>query len=163
MVKNFVKRYLSWNSHAWHVTLEVDVLYLTENLYSQLYQHAHEVLQHYNGHDLFVKLCVLPGNDPRHYGEPAAGEVGVILPGEEHQGDYHDIILYLHPQYWHDSINGKKHLKLKCINEGHPAYVPMHYVLLFPQGEPGWCQGLQIPESPCKVTLLQYTAFRIHL
>lgn len=109
-----------------------------------------------------VKLCVLPGNDPRRYNEPTADEVGVILPGEEHQGDYRDIILHLRPQYWHDSVDGKKHLKLERINEGHPAYVPMHYVLLFPRGEPGWYQGLQIPESPCKVTLLQYTAFRIH-
>ena len=109
----------------------------TENSYSQLYQHVHEVLQHYNGHDLFVKLCVLPGNNPRRYNEPTADEVGVILPGEEHQGDYHDIILHLRPQYWHDSVDGKKHLKLEHINEGHPAYVPMQYVLLFPQGEPG--------------------------
>ena len=121
-----------------------------ETIYSQLYQHAHEVLKHYNGSDLSIKLCVLPGNDPCRYNEPTADEVGVILPGEEHQGDYCDIILHLHPQYWGDSVSGKKHLKLENINEGHPAYVPMHHVLLFLQGEPGWYEGLQIPESPCK-------------
>jgi hypothetical protein len=133
-----------------------------ENSYSRLYQHAYEVLKHYNGSDLFVRLCVLPGNDPRRYNEPTADEVGVILPGDDHQGDYRDIILHLRPQYWDDSVKGKTQLKLERISEGHPAYVPLHYVLFFPRGEPGWYQGLRIPESPRQVTLLQYTAFRIH-
>jgi hypothetical protein len=31
---------------------------------------------------------------------------------------------------------------LERINEGHPAYLPLHYVLLFSYGELGWHEGL---------------------
>ena len=126
--------------------------------YSQVYQHAYEVLRHYDGPDHYVKLCVLPGNDPRRYNTPTADEVAVVLPGDNAtKGDYRDILLHLRPQYYDDG-----HLKLQRINEGHPAYVPLHYVLLFPRGEPGWYQGMHVRNNPRSVTLLQYTAFRIH-
>ncbi|CAG8614963.1 6624_t:CDS:2 [Gigaspora rosea] len=32
---------------------------------------------------------------------------------------------------------------LECIHEGHPAYLPLHYVLLFPYSELGWHSELQ--------------------
>lgn len=37
--------------------LKLQRMLSTENSYSQLYQHAHEVLQHYNGHDLCKTVC----------------------------------------------------------------------------------------------------------
>ena len=52
------------------------------NAYTPIYQHAHEVLRMYDAPDYTVKLCVVPGNDPRRYNLPTADEVGVILPGE---------------------------------------------------------------------------------
>ena len=126
--------------------------------YSHLYQHAYEVLQQYDNPDCYMKLCVLPGNDPRRYNVPTADEVAVVLPGDNAiKGDYRDIILHLRPEYYDGH-----HLRLQRINEGHPAYVPLHYVLLFPHGEPGWYQGMRVPNNPRPVTLLQYTSFRIH-
>ena len=35
------------------------------NTYNSLYQHAYEILERYDAPDYSIKLCVLPGNDPR--------------------------------------------------------------------------------------------------
>jgi hypothetical protein len=135
----------------------------SHNAYSPLYQHAYEILTMYDAPDYSIKLCVLPGNDPRRYNLPTADEVGVVLPGDDRfPGDYRDIVLHLRPQYYHDPRDGRDHLQLSRINEGHAAYSPLHYVLLFPYGEAGWYQGLKIPGNPRRITLLQYTAYRIH-
>jgi len=133
------------------------------NAYHPLYQHAYEILQQYDSPDYGIKLCVLPENDPRRYNLPTADEVGVIIPGENsYAGDYRDIILHLRPQYYHSQRDNKDHLKLQRINEGHAAYTPLHYVVLFPYGEAGWYQGLKVPGNPRRITLLQHTAYRIH-
>ena len=93
---------------------------------------------------------------------PTADEVGVILPGDSTtQGDYHDIVLHLRPEYYRNPADNHDHLRLQCINEGHVAYAPLHYVLFFPYGEPGWYSGLQRPTSSKWITLLQYTAYHI--
>jgi hypothetical protein len=133
------------------------------NAYTPIYQHAHEILQRYDAPDYTVKLCVVPGNDPRRYNLPTANEVGVILPGEDiFQGDRRDIILHLRPQYYYNEHDNSDHLQLQRISEGHAAYAPLHYVLFFPFGEPGWYYELRIPNNPRRITLLQYTAYRLH-
>lgn len=43
----------------------------------------------------------------------------------------HEIILHL-----------KGSRALQIINECHPAYLPLHYVLLYPYGELGWEPGM---------------------
>lgn len=133
------------------------------NVYTPIYQHAFEILQMYDAPDYSVKLCVAPGNDPRRYNLPTADEVGVILPGQnDFEGDFRDIILHLRPQHYHSIRDNRDHLQLNRINEGHAAYAPLHYVLLFPHGEPGWYYELQVPGNQRRVTLLQYTAYRLH-
>jgi Helitron helicase-like domain at N-terminus len=132
------------------------------NAYTPIYRHAYEVLQMYNAPDYTVKLCVVPGHDPRRYNLPTADEVGVILPdNNDFQGDYRDIIIHLRPQHYRTNDN-VQHLQLDRINEGHTAYAPLHYVLLFPYGEPGWYYEFQVPGNPRRVTLLQHSAYRIH-
>jgi hypothetical protein len=133
------------------------------NNYTPIYQHAHEVLQKYNAPDYTVRLCVVPGNDTRRYNLPTADEVGVILPGENvFQGNHRDIIIHLRPQHYHNAHDGRDHLQLQRISEGHAAYAPLHYVLLFPYGEPGWYYDLHVPGNSRRITLLQYTAYRLH-
>ena len=64
------------------------------NAYAPIYQHAYEILRIYDAPDYTVKLCVLPGNDPRRYNLSTADEVGVILPSSENsecQGHFRDI------------------------------------------------------------------------
>jgi hypothetical protein len=129
------------------------------NVYTRIYRHAYEILQMYNAPDYTVNLCVLPGHDPRRYNLPTADEVGVILPERnDFQGDFRDIIIHLRPQHFGEGGN----LQLQRINEGHAAYSPLHYVLLFPYGEPGWYYEYRVPGNRRRVTLLQYTAYRLH-
>ena len=133
------------------------------NAYTPIYQHAYEVLRMYDAPDYTVRLCVVPGNDPRRYNLPTANEVGVILPGENvFQGDHRDIVLHLRPERYCDPKDHQSHLQLHRISEGHAAYAPLHYVLLFPFGEPGWYYNYRVPNTPRRITLLQYTAYRIH-
>ena len=42
------------------------------NAYASIYQHAYEVLRTYDAPDFTVKLCVVPGHDPRRYNLPTA-------------------------------------------------------------------------------------------
>ena len=133
------------------------------NAYTPIYQHAYEVLRRYDAPDYTVRLCVLPGNDPRRYNLPTADEVGVILPGENtFQGDHRDIVIHLRPQHYYNPLTHHDHTQLQRISEGHAAYAPLHYVLLFPYGESGWYYDLHSPNSSRRITLLQYTAYRIH-
>ncbi|KAG5552631.1 hypothetical protein RHGRI_010651 [Rhododendron griersonianum] len=69
-----------------------------------------------------------PSTDRRRYNLPTADEIAVIIPGDGAKvSGLRDIILHL------KGNNG-----LTRINECHPAYLPLHYVMLFPQGELGW-------------------------
>jgi len=60
-------------------------------------------------------------------------EIAAIIPGDGTDADTTcDIILH-----W---VGGG----LQCISETHPAYTPLHYVLLFPYGEVGWHVGIPL-------------------
>ncbi|XP_026459710.1 uncharacterized protein LOC113360417 [Papaver somniferum] len=66
--------------------------------------------------------------DERSYNLPTADEISVILPGDGSQKyDFRDIILH---------CKGK--VGFKRISECHPAYLPLHYVLMFPYNEMSW-------------------------
>ncbi|KAI8569454.1 hypothetical protein RHMOL_Rhmol02G0280600 [Rhododendron molle] len=55
-------------------------------------------------------------------------EIAVVIPGDGTKAcGMRDIILHLRGDN-----------QLMQINECHPAYLPLHYVLLFPRGELGW-------------------------
>jgi hypothetical protein len=134
------------------------------NRYSLVYRHAFEVLSMYDDTpEYFMKLCVLPGSNPRRNNLPTVDEVAVILPGEGTcEGDYRDIVVHLRPQYYHNDHDERDHLRLHRINECHSAYAPLHYVLFFPYGESGWYQGYHVAGNPKCITLLQYSAYRLH-
>ncbi|GFS38131.1 hypothetical protein Acr_00g0055910 [Actinidia rufa] len=62
------------------------------------------------------------------YNLPTSDEIAVILPGDGTKvNGMRDIILHL-----------RGNNELMRISECHPAYLPLHYVLLFPHGELGW-------------------------
>ena len=154
-------------SHAMTIYLFIQCIFFNRcyqlTMPIRLYHHAYEVLHMNNGPNYMIRLCVNPGNDLCHYNLPTANEVGIILPGENvFQGDHCDIIIHLCPQYYHDPHDHCDHLQLQQISEGHAAYMPLHYILLFPYGEPGWYYELRCPNNPRCITLLQYTAYCIH-
>ncbi|KAI0754119.1 hypothetical protein C8Q80DRAFT_346858, partial [Daedaleopsis nitida] len=107
------------------------------NQYVSIYRHAYDVLSSSsNQDDVSVRLIVHASQDPRRYNLPTADDVAVLLPGdgEPSAGDSRDIVL-------HCRRNGP----LQRISESHPAYAPLHYVLLFPHGTNGW--HWSIPEQ----------------
>ena len=66
--------------------------------------------------------------DRRRYNLPTTNEIAVILPGDGTEiSATRDIILHLRGDN-----------EFMRINECHPAYLPLHYVLLLPYGELGW-------------------------
>ncbi|KAL4266731.1 Helitron helicase-like domain-containing protein [Pleurotus pulmonarius] len=109
------------------------------NPYAAMFKHAFEVLrEHGNVPDFEVRFRVdkaSRGIHPRRINAPTADEVAMVLPGDGTTTDYRDIILRRR------AVNGPC---LYRIHEGHPAYSPLHYVLLFPFGEPGWQEELRM-------------------
>ena len=148
--------------------LNSDTLRMLQNMlidhhqYAHIYHHAYEILEHYDPDDnISISLCI-PGNpshNHRRYNLPTRDEVAVILPGVD--GDVSqitqcDIVLQRH-------AGG-----LQNINDLHPTYVPLYYVLLFPYGEHGWHPGLKLCSSndgtvgKC-LTQTQYVAYRLQV
>jgi PIF1-like helicase len=55
---------------------------------------------------------------------------------------------------------------LQRVSILHPSYLPLHYVLLFPHGDPGWHPGLCLlethgPRKRTQLTLNHYHAYRL--
>jgi hypothetical protein len=136
---------------------------LEHHRYSDKFKHAHETLLDYRDvPDASIRLRVMPGQDQRRYNLPMSDEVAVILPGDGTAPERRDIVLCSR----HDAHS------LARINDGHPAYSPLHYVLLFPHGDHGWHRDLYhlpLPGSnplphwnPPRVTQTQYSSFRLH-
>jgi hypothetical protein len=76
--------------------------------------------------------------DRRRYNAPRAAEVAAIIP--DARDDVHESERSNHRQI----IVRKRDNGLQYLNEAHPAYDPLHYVLLFPRGEPGYHNDLPL-------------------
>lgn len=109
--------------------------------YAPIFKHAWEILEEMGEvTDAEIRLRVQPsaGEHRGRHNLPTANEVAMIIP-DGSTSDYRDIVLRRHMP------DGQT--KLYRINEGHPAYLPLHYVLLFPYGENGWHRDMQqIPD-----------------
>ena len=103
---------------------------LQYNIFPNKFRQASAILNQSNlaNHDVPAYLHYNSATDRRRYNLPMTEEIAVILPGDgtEVRG-MRDIVLHL-----------KGNNQLMQINECHPAYLPLHYVLLFPYGELGW-------------------------
>ncbi|TFK62502.1 hypothetical protein BDN72DRAFT_748331, partial [Pluteus cervinus] len=137
---------------------------LLTHQYTPIYKHAFEILsEHPDAVDLAIQLRVIEGTDRRRYNLPIADEVAMILPGgtnaeTTHQG--RDIILRLR--------NSTDNSFMQRIHETHPAYVPLHYVLLFPHGDHGWHPDLQLrtegsQRRRTRLTAIRYYAYRLQV
>ncbi|XP_026417496.1 uncharacterized protein LOC113312978 [Papaver somniferum] len=104
-----------------------------------------------------VSLQYNKSTDIRRYNLPTADEIAVIVPEITYkETGVRDIILHLREN------NG-----LKQISECHPAYLPLHYVLLFPFGELGrsptmrqWDAVTQT-YTKTKLSQMEYYSYRI--
>jgi hypothetical protein len=78
--------------------------------------------------------------DPRRYNRPTAPEIGVLIIGNSDNEDgsfepsNRDIVIRL---------KGGEGESLSRIKEINQFYDPLHYVLMFPNGDPGWNCGVR--------------------
>ena len=99
----------------------------THHRYTTLYQHAYKVLsQQPDMQDISIQLRITESQDHRRYNLPSADEIAVIIPGDGSEvWDNRDIIV-------RKRDDG---MPLRRVNDGHPSYACLHYVLLFPYGD----------------------------
>ena len=153
--------------------------YESDNPFIHIYKHAHEQLsaEHSRQTDTNedepfyvrvspeMKMDLIVGKDSRTQNLPTVNEVAAIVPNEFSPRSFRDIIItYRAPQ------NQLQHMH-KRINETHAAYMPLHYVMLFPKGDYGWNWGLRLVEVPSetstsekekRLTQRAYYRYRLH-
>jgi Helitron helicase-like domain at N-terminus len=93
---------------------------------------------------------------------PTSDEVAAIIPDEYGDPSSHDIVLA--------GRSGPAGNQPRChrINATHAAYMPLHYVLLFPHGDYGWHYQLQLrhgrrARQRDRMTLRHYFRFYLHV
>ena len=89
----------------------------------------------------------------RRYNAPTSSEIAVILPGSgdgTETPNPRDIIIKGRDGY------------LQRISETHRLYDPLHYVLMYPTGEPGWQLDLKQKENSTKsLSCREFYAYRL--
>ena len=136
--------------------------------YVQLYRTAKErldieVAAGQNAHVVLsprMELYLEKTADRRRENLPTSNEVAVIIPDEYGESGFRDIVLTL----WNPSAGESP---FTSINSSHGAYMPLHYVLLFPGGDAGWnwAMRLQDPHGVRKKLRVHQRAFyrfRLH-
>jgi hypothetical protein len=141
----------------------LQMMLLQSHRYSHEFLHAFEILNTLSHiPDASIRLRVMPGQDERQYNLPNTDEVAVNLPGDGTSPERRDIVL--HPR------NDRTYLAR--MDDGHPAYSSLHYVLLFPNGDHGWHRDLFHRPSPGttpsprwkppRISQTQFSSFRLH-
>ena len=107
-----------------------------------------------------LQLVVERGADLRRENLPTADEVSMILPEEYGSAGFRDLVLARR-------IDDDDHANpFTYINCNHASYLPLHYVLIFPYGEPGWHWGRTLENWEGNLhnkNLSQRTFYRFHL
>ncbi|KAF9487297.1 hypothetical protein BDN71DRAFT_1485350 [Pleurotus eryngii] len=114
----------------------LQTMLIQHHQYAAIFKQAFEILRDLeNTPDAEIKLCeILRDLENTPDAEIMNTEVAMIMPGDTSSPDYCDIVLRCRMP--------PGQTRLYRIHEGHSAYTPLHYVLLFPFGEHGWHQGL---------------------
>ena len=84
-----------------------------------------------------MRLILQAGRDRRRENLLTSDEVAVIIPDEHGDAGFRDIVLAERP-------GPGEPTQYHRISSNHAAYMPLHYVLLFPYGDRGWNWGLQL-------------------
>jgi hypothetical protein len=164
-IRDAVDQRMRRNSRLSRDVMEFLTNMLEENHhYSNTYQHAYEILQQHPEaedprQDVSIRISATRQPDRRRYNVPTADEVSVILPGDESAPvERRDIILH------------RRAGPVRQIHEAHPAYAPLHYVLLFPYGTDGWHWSMRETETetensrarePPKLTQARFYAYQL--
>lgn len=87
-----------------------------------------------------LRLIMEKGADRRRENLPTGNEVALLIPEEEDKPGGRDLILAHRPARG----STEERARLERIHFTHPAYMPLHYVLLFPDGDVGRHFGLRL-------------------
>lgn len=117
----------------------------TLNPYIELYKTADETMRVNSTTNDNLRIVLNPqmrlimetGADRRRENLPTSNEVGAIIIDEYGNPCERDIVLT-------ERVNGVNGTSMKRISQNHAAYMPLHYVLLFPHGDKGWHWALRI-------------------
>ena len=84
-----------------------------------------------------MRLIMEAGADRRRSNLPISDEIAEIIPDEYGEPCKRDIVLT-------ECVAGVTRTFLKRIDQNHAAYMPLHYVLLFPHDERDWHWNMRI-------------------
>ena len=76
-----------------------------------------------------LQLTLKTGPDRRRENLPTSDELAVIIPDAAADAQVREIVLA--------ARGGQDGSRYQRISSAHAAYMPLHYVLLFPKGDPG--------------------------
>ena len=115
------------------------------NPYIQIYKTARERLAEYQNrstpHSVYLtgtlQLVTEQGLDKRRFNLPTSNEVAALIPDQPDYGPKpsRDVALSLRAAA---GTSGTR--RITPLN---PNYIPLHYVILFPHGDPGWHWDLE--------------------
>ena len=129
------------------------------NLYAKMYRHVADMIWQYPNEDIKLVLKATGKTiDPQCYNVPTGTDIAVIIPAESTDiPSNKDIVVYRNAS---QRPTGKTIMK---INDKHPMYDPLMYVLMFPYGNKGWELGSfsSSNKQNKKCTTLQY--YKYHL
>ena len=106
-----------------------------------------------------MQLVVEAGADRRRENLPTSDEVTAIIPDEYTAASRRDLLLAVRE-------GGQDRPRIRTVDVTHAAYMPLHYVLLFPRGDYGWHYGLQLRNGDGtrqRTRLEQRVFYRHHL
>jgi len=119
-----------------------EMLYKISNLYIHVYHTAREQLCSCSAEvparvllSPQLQLTLKTGPDRRRENLPTSDKLAVIIPDAAANAPVREIVL---------AARGGREAEscYQRISSAHAAYMPLHYVLLFPKGDPGWHPGL---------------------
>lgn len=117
------------------ITWELQEMLFIQNPLARIYRRAADMLQNEPDNDFSITFHSDRSSTRGHRGQflrPAKGEIAAVVPiYSSNITPYRDIVI-------HRQGHGLIH-----IDELHPLYDPLHYVLMFPRGEQGWCAPTQ--------------------
>lgn len=106
-----------------------------------------------------MKMELVAGTDRRTENLPTSNEVAGIIPNEYSIASFRDICIYLREND-NDSNDFGRYAH---ISQTHTLYMPLHYTLLFPNGDLGWNWGLTLTNNRNeRLTQRAYYRFRLH-
>ena len=135
------------------------MLYDVRNPFIEIYKTAKECLDNTpeDTRDIILnpqmKLFLQDGFNKRRTNVPTSTEIAIVIPDENNEPTCRDIVLA-------NRSEGEDGSQFNRIDKTHPAYMPLHYVLFFPTGQPGW--GWTLQKSNAEKSIRKRITHRAH-